>query len=538
MGVEQENVSVLISGGGPTGLMVACQLVRQGISFRLIDKNPGATTQSRALVLHARSMEIFQQMGIVEKILAVGEVCHGMTWMFNGKEAAEWNLIGDDLTEFPYILCLEQSKTEELLIDYLAEAGHRVERSVELLDYSVDEQEKVTAKLKKADGTEEILQVDYLIGADGTHSIVREKMGLHMEGSTYLQTLFVIDCQVKADIEPHKIYIMFSKKGLTGFFPMVQFHDKADSGQHRYRVLGILPASEKDKVITFDEIQKDFSTRVGMPAEIHDPAWVSTYHAHHRHAKVFRVGPCFLAGDAAHIHSPVGGQGMNTGLQDAYNLVWKLSLVIKGKAQKKLLDTYNDERIVIADKLVHTTDKAFYIAAGESPFMKVLRLKIFPWLVGAIGEIFRHSKRASQAVFKVASQLGVNYRYSKLAQGASWGNFLKNIPEPGDRMPCVFFQDNDQKKNIQDYLQGIQFHLFVFSKTGCDENKLLSLYIEKYQDLIVMHYIPYTTETDVLYKTFGITQEGYYLVRPDMYIAYRSSSLNIEPLTKYLAKFF
>lgn len=529
---REQKLPVLIVGAGPTGLMSACQLMRHGIPFRIIDKNISATSESRALVLHARTLEIFAQMGIAEKALKQGEPCRGVSWVFNGKEAASLVIEGEDLTPFPYIFCLEQSKTEELLIDYLAEKGCMVERGTELVDCIYDEN-SVTATLKN-NNTEETLLIDYIIGADGAHSLIREKMGLHLEGDTYPQTLFVIDCQVEADIRPNEIYLMATKRGLIGLFPMVQSHNVVAG--RRYRVLGVLPAEHKDRPVTFEEIQKDFSDRIEMPGRIYDAAWISTYHTHHRHAKAFRKGRCFIVGDAAHIHSPVGGQGMNTGLQDAYNLIWKFALVIQGQANDSLLNTFNDERIVVAEKLVKTTDKLFYMVAGESVWMKRFRLNILPWILRFVNLLMRHIKAISRANFKMMSQIGIEYRQSILSQDASWGNFSKQAPQPGDRWPCVYFQDKGQKANIQDYLKGTQFHWFIFSKKGCQLELLLSPEIKANQSLLSIDVIPYNSDTESLYKAFGIEQEGYYLVRPDMYIACRAACLDIKFLEKYFQK--
>lgn len=533
--MNQEKISVLVCGAGPTGLMAACQLARYGISFRIIDKTSNSTAQSRALVLHSRSLEIFKQMGIAEKALELGEICKGATWVFNGKEVATVTVFGENLTEFPYILCLEQSKTEELLIDFLSAQGHSVERETELINY-VDNEQGITATLKKADGSEETVSAEYIIGADGAHSIVREKMGLHMEGSTYLQTLFVIDSQVQANIRPKEIYIAISEKGLIGFFPMVQSHEKGNE-HHRYRVLGVLPTFEADKKITFEEIEQNFSERAGMPATIYDPAWISTYRAHHRHAKTFRKGHGFIIGDAAHIHSPVGGQGMNTGLQDAYNLVWKLDLVLKNKAKDLLLDTFNEERMEVAKKLVASTDRMFYMIAGESPLIKFIRLKIMPWALRIFNQIVHHSKSLSKVVFFTVSQIGIKYPNSLLSQETRDAKFAKTAPKPGERVPFVIFEENGQKKNIQDCLEGTTFHWFIFSKKPYDKTTLITPKIARHQDILTIHHIPYNSGTDHLYKTMGITDSGYYLVRPDMYIAFRSASLDVTPLEEYGAQF-
>lgn len=533
--MKQGNVVVLVCGAGPTGLMAACQLALRNIPFRIIDKSAAATTQSRALVIHTRTLEIFKQMSIVDKILGLGEICRGVTWVFNGKETAHIKIAGDNLTEFPYVFCLEQSKTEEALIQFLKERGHVVERQVELVDYTKTDP-GITAQLKNADGSIETITADYLIGADGTHSVVREKMHLNLDGSTYLQTLFVIDCQVKANIRPNEIYLMMSKMGLIGLFPMIQSHVNEQPGCHRYRVLGVLPAADKDKAVTFEEIQKNFAERIAMPGEIFDAAWISTYHAHHRCAKAFREGRCFIMGDAAHIHSPVGGQGMNTGLQDAYNLVWKLALVIQGKAKDALLDTFNTERMAVAEKLVQSTDKVFSMVASESRFMKNFRLHILPWILHLMNPIVNHVKFIAEKIFSIISQIGIQYPGSALSQQASYGSFSRGAPVPGDRVPFVLYQENGQQKNIQNLLQGVGFHCVIFCKKNNDTKKSLLSYLQQ-KEIIQVHDVAYHAGTKLLYRAFGIHESGYYLVRPDMYIACRSTSLESTFLETYVSTF-
>ncbi len=555
-----DKCSVLVVGAGPTGLMTACQLALRGIDFRIIDKSIEATTESRALVLHARTLEIFAQMGIAEQAISLGEPCRGVTWMFNGKEAASMAINGGDLTPFPYILCLEQSKTEELLIHYLANLGHSIERGTELIDYSEHEDKNpkantnppISGTLKKQDGSKETFLTDYIIGADGAHSIIREKIGMHLDGETYPQILYVIDCQVDAPIRPNEIYLMATKTGLTGFFPMVQSH----TGNHRYRVLGVLPSTYNESDITFEAIQKEFAERIEMPtAKIHDPAWISIYHTHHRHAKAFKKGRCFIVGDAAHIHSPVGGQGMNTGLQDAYNLAWKLALVIQGYAGNALLETYNSERIIVAQNLVKTTDKVFYMAAGEKPLIKNFRLNVLPWILRGVNFLMRHVTKISREVFRVMSQIGIQYPESALSRQPTIGHFSENSPKPGDRFPYVFFQENHKKINIQNALKGTGFHAFIFLKSrnesSLDKNakqqimqtlqsalknsliaqSLNSVVPEKTEknlsDILTLHFMDYTSDTEPVYKAFGIEQNAYYLVRPDMYIACRSALLGL-----------
>lgn len=533
--MTQARVSVLICGAGPTGLMAACQLALRNIPFRIIDKSPSATTQSRALVIHARTLEIFKQMGIVDKIVELGEICRGVTWVFHGKETAHIEIAGAHLTEFPYVFCLEQSKTEETLINFLKENGHEVERQVELIDY-VKTDTSITAQLKKADGSIEAIVADYLIGADGAHSVVRQKMHLNLDGSTYLQTLFVIDCQVKANIRSNEIYLIMSRLGLVGLFPMVQSHVTEETCR-RYRVLGVLPAADKDREITFEEIQKNFSERIAMPGEIFDAAWISTYHAHHRHAKTFRENGCFIIGDAAHIHSPVGGQGMNTGLQDAYNLVWKLALVMQGKAKDALLDTFNTERMAVAKKLVDSTDQVFSMVASESMLIKFFRLHILPWMMRFLNLIIRHDAYVSKKIFSIISQISIRYPNSALSRNASYGAFDKSAPAPGDRVPFVLYEESGEEKNIQNFLQGTDFHCFIFSKKNDEVKNSLLTYLQQKVDLIKVHDITYHAGTESLYQFFDITESGYYFIRPDMYIGCRAKALKVSFLENYLATF-
>lgn len=530
--MTEKSVSVLVVGAGPTGLMAACQLALRGISFRIIDKNFAPTTQSRAIILHARTLEVFEQLGIASKAVALSEPCHGVTWVFNGKEAATLKIKGKEQTRFPYILCLEQNKTEELLINYLEKLGHHVEWDTKLIHLSSED--KISAITKKEDGAEETIEADYVIGADGSHSIVREKMELELEGETYPQVLYLIDCHVEMNIRPHEIYLMMTEQGMTGLFPMAQSQDKM--GNTRYRVLGILPQEYQEKTITFSEIQKNFSAQINMVAKIDDPAWVSVYHSHHRYAKMLRCGNYFIAGDAAHIHSPLGGQGMNTGIQDAYNLVWKLALVIQGKANETLLDTYNTERWAVAEKLVKTTDRIFYTVVSDKPGVKIFRLYIFPYVLRLISFFGRYFKIIGKSIFRKLSQIGIQYRGSALSQNASWGNFSKHAPQPGDRVPYVFFKQDNKRINIQDYLKGAAFHCFVFLTTNSDADNFFVP--EKYKELMDVHFIFKTTDTQSIFKLFGIAQEGYYLIRPDMYIACRSASLDTNMLESYLRRFF
>lgn len=519
---------ILIVGAGPTGLMLACQLTTQNISFRIIDKTEDHTTQSRALVIQARSVEILDQMGIAQKAIQQGKIAKAIGAFFNGKKVLRVtvNNMGAGLTKFPYLLMLEQSHTESILLDFLDAHNHHVDRRTELKGF-IQNKKSVSAVLKLPDGSEETITAKYLVAADGAHSIVREQLKIPFGGKTYEQSLFVLDCKASIDIPEDEMYLAFSDKAFGGFFPLTK---------GRWRILGDVPKGiEEKKGITFEGIKERFANELHMNVKLYDPQWISGYQAHHRYASDFRKGRCFLAGDAAHIHSPVGAQGMNTGLQDAYNLAWKLKLVIKGKAKDFLLDTYTEERIKIARNLVRSTDRVFNVVTSESKFIRVFKLYIIPLALKLVAPLFQKLKFVQRLAFKMISEIGISYRNQSLSQNASLGNFPNHAPKPGDRLPFIrYVNDRDEEQNIQDKMHGKFFCFFIFSETVSGE---LTKWLERCKDLFSIEIIPFNAGTKILYDKFGIKNAGCYLIRPDMYVAYRSQKFDREHLNRYLLQF-
>lgn len=522
------NTDILIVGAGPTGLMMACQLAINNIPFRIIDKNEDHTTQSRALVIQARSVEILDQMGIAEKAIQQGKIAKAIGAFFNGKKVLRVtvNNMGKGLTKFPYLLMLEQSHTEKILVDFLKEHGHEVERRTELKSFTQNIDE-VTSILKLPEGKEETVKAKYIIGADGTHSIVRQQLNIPFGGKTYQESLFVLDCKAEVEISHDEMYLTFAEEAVGGFFPLTN---------GRWRILGNIPKElEGKEEITFEDIEKNFAERIRMNVKLYDPQWISAYHSHHRYASTFRIKRCFLAGDAAHIHSPVGAQGMNTGLQDAYNLAWKLTLVLNGKAKDTLLDTYTEERISIARNLVRSTDRAFNLVTSANIFLKTFRLYMMPVALKLGAPLFQKLKFIQRLAFRIISEIGISYRKRSLSQNASLGKFPNYAPKPGDRLPFIEFKDaSGNKTNIQEKVKDKFFCLFIFSDSVPKE--IISM-VESFKDLFSIETIPFTEHTKILNKAFGIKRNGCYLIRPDMYIAYRADKFDTEHLTKYLSQF-
>lgn len=507
-----QKTDVLIIGAGPTGLMAACQLALRGVNFKILDKTADHTTQSRALILHARTLEIFEQMGLAETFLKRGQKAKAFNFIANGKKMVriDASKILESSTLFPEFLILEQAETEKILLNFLKKLGHFVERETELLTLKQN-QEGVQVTVRSP-SKKYSLQAHYLIGADGASSTVRHQLNIPFAGTTYAKYFFVMDCKTDWQGPTNEIYGAFGKNDFGLFL-----HMKA---KKKIRVIGILPKGlENKKEIEFSDVYPKAIQDLKLDLKLTDPLWISKYHVHHRCVRNFQIGRCFLAGDAAHIHSPVGGQGMNTGLQDAYNLAWKLAMVVSGEAKEKILPTYNQERIRFAHQLVRTTDRVFSFVVSENPLLHWARLHLFPHLM----RFLLGGSRKAQWFFKTMSQLGINYRHSPLSQGSGFSKTLR----PGDRMPHLKLG----KLSIEAILKGNRFHLLVLgSKKQTD---LLLQKLQPWKHLLQVHSASHQT----LKQALGI-QKGYCLIRPDRHVALVSDQMVVSSLENYLNSYF
>ncbi len=521
-------IEVLIVGAGPSGLMMACQLAIRGIHFRIIDKNEHPVTYSGALIVHARTVEIFNQMGLSEKAVQESITANDLSIVFNGKKTVRISLknIGQGLTKFPNLYLIEQSKTEQLLIDFISAQGCSIERKTELKSFTQDES-GVTSILKLPDGKEETIKTNYLIAADGGHSTVREHLKIPFAGKVHPVSLFIIDCKAELDLPPDEMCFSFSDDATSGFFPMKERRRRIDGA--------ISKELEGNEHITFEDIEKKFAERLRMKIKLYNPEWFSVAHAQQGYALSYQQNRCFLVGDAAHTFTPVGAQGMNTGIQDAYNLAWKLSFVIQGKAKSTLLNTYSDERQNIAKKLVRSTGRIYNLVTSQNSFTKTFRLHVLPYLMKWMLPLIEKQKSIRQFCFSAISEIGINYRDSPLSLNASFGNFPGNAPQPGDRLPFLVFNENDKEINIQEKIKGTGFTLLIFTKNPPSLENGGST--EKYKNVLSHETIQFTAKTKFLFEHFGIENSGCYLIRPDMYIAYRSATLNPNYLNNYLEQF-
>src|SRR5204863_116573 len=321
------------------GLRLASHLFRRGVRARIINRHAGPARESRALGVQARTLEIYSHLGIADQAVALGKRADGAVLWAQGRRAARVPLgdIGRDVSPYPYLLVLGQDDNERLLGEALRAQGMAVEWNTELVGLAQDT-DHVTATLKNPGGTRSEVTVPWLAGCDGARSSVRQLSGIAFEGAPYQHVFFVADVQMTGSMIPDVLNVYLWRSGFHLVFPM--------RGTDHWRIVGILPPHLRGRDdLTFEDTIPSLRHEAGAELSFQSCNWYSTYRIHHRRAARFHDRRCFLLGDAAHIHSPVGGQGMNTGLQDAYNLAWKLALVVSGRAGAALGHSYEDERL-------------------------------------------------------------------------------------------------------------------------------------------------------------------------------------------------
>jgi 2-polyprenyl-6-methoxyphenol hydroxylase-like FAD-dependent oxidoreductase len=508
---------VAIVGAGPTGLALACQFVRCGVDFVILDRREGVTSYSKALGVHARTLEIYEQLGLAQQAVERGAIAEKARLLDSGNVRAELDLsnLGAGLSPYPYVLFLEQSKNEQLLYDYLNRNGKTVRWQTELVSLS-QTQENVLAQVRTVDGISQRIEARYLVGCDGPKSPVRHALGLEFAGSTFARMFYVADVQIDWTLPHDAFHICLLKNSLLIFFPL--------KGNNRYRIVGTFPEefSKDEGDVLYAEIKQRIQLEAGFDLNVRDVEWFSTYKVHSRHVRCFSAGRCFLAGDAAHVHTPVGAQGMNTGIQDGYNLAWKLAWVLKGKADKTILETYNQERLENAKHLLQTTDRMFEVAAGSNWLLTFLRTHVVP----SIAPHLLRLNPVKQFLFPTISQIGIHYRHSSLSHPVGDERFKVKA---GDRMP--YFKLKGQ--SIYDKLHQPKFHLLVFSKTLSDCQKLKPELENQSAEFFDFNLIPLDLQVT---KAFGTNQSFIVFLRPDNYIAFLSTEISLNPVKIYLTE--
>ncbi|HEY9731410.1 MAG TPA: FAD-dependent monooxygenase [Drouetiella sp.] len=554
---DGERLPVLIVGAGPVGLTMALALSIAGIKFRIVDKAPQRSDKSKALGIHARTLELLESLGVVDRFLQIGKVVHATTIYHGTKKLVHFSL--DEIhSPYNFALMVPQSETERILAEELSKRGIEIEREAEVTNFAQDD-ELVTTIVKHADGKEEQIESSWLVGCDGAHSVVRHILKLEFEGSTYDEGFATIDCHVDWNQPEDELQGFVSDDGIVFFFPM---------GDHRYRVIATGPKHAAADILTLEEMQAIVNKRCEQSIPLSNPIWLTWFTVNRRSVRQYKTGRAFVCGDAAHEHSPVMGQGMNTGMQDALNLAWKIELVEKGIAAPELLESYQNERHPIGQSLLKNTDAMTKLVMIRNPIAQQVRNHLMPLLVN-------HEVLQERACQKL-SMVGLNYRHSAIvgeyrepinkplahpiAEIPAWLDFSHG-PSPGDRAPDgeVRTSGSSETSTLFEQTRGFEHFALLFSgiQPGAhpptqlsDFEKLLDQLRERYSDFVralvvcagglippvPLESITLLDKDNVLHHKYGAAHSCLYLIRPDGYVGFRSQPIDLEQLQNYFER--
>jgi 2-polyprenyl-6-methoxyphenol hydroxylase-like FAD-dependent oxidoreductase len=546
---------VIIVGAGPTGLMAALLLHKCGIPFRIFDKGEQQAHESRAFALQARSLELIQSLGLIDEFIRQGLISPGLKLYANGHLAATMPVddIGAEDSPYAFVMMLPQSHIEKIFIEALSKLGITIERNSEVTGFN-QQPDGVSASVNQS-GKVIVVNTKYLIGADGAHSIVRSVLGLTFAGASYPQNFMLADCTISWPLEYSYIKLFIRKTYLGVYFPI--------KGTAYGRIIAITPetGSENDSAaaqvattaepLALPEVEKAFLDATNLDVKLTDPIWVARYRIHHRCVNKYSEGRVFVAGDAAHIHSPAGGQGMNTGLQDAANLVWKLAVTLKNNGTDELLATYNTERWPVGQKLLNFTDKLFSSMTSQGEFKSFLRNLIMPLFM----KMASHLTPCRKKIFSFLSQLGIRYHASAFVRDdlkSSAGSMSSRL-SAGHRAPNAIYKRNH---DIFGLINNYEFNVLAMAKQGLTENQIDDIAAELATLPTTLglplhtHFIAHSlvgendkiiqAENNDVFVRYGLSNStpfGLFLVRPDGYIAYRSNELNIASLARFCELF-
>lgn len=493
---------VLIIGAGPTGLVLALWLSKLGIGVRIIDKTSAPGTTSRALAVQARTLELYRQLDLSDTLIEHGHRVAAANFWVKGEPVTRLPLsrIGEDLTPYAFLEMFPQDAHERLLIERLEGFGITVERNTEL-DSFEESGDGITARLRLPDGQLQTCQACYLAGCDGARSVVRKTLDTGFPGGTYQQVFYVADVQASGPALNGELHLDLDEADFLAVFPL--------RGEGRARLIGTVRDERAEQA---DSLKfEDVGTRAieHLKVQIEQVNWFSTYRVHHRVAEHFRSGRAFLLGDAAHVHSPAGGQGMNTGIGDAINLAWKLAAVLSGGAEPRLLDSYETERRAFARKLVSTTDKVFSFVTAEGRMADPLRTRLAPFLLPKVAW-FESSR---EFLFRTVSQITLNYRAMPLSMGVA------GQVHGGDRLPWAHDGEGDNFQSLNNPLW--QVHVY-----GDTSNEMIAWCVEHHLPLQVFNWRP-------AFEAAGLWRNGFYLLRPDTYVAIAETCADPKIIERY-----
>ncbi|MFF4911061.1 FAD-dependent oxidoreductase [Streptomyces sp. NPDC001260] len=392
---------VLVAGAGPVGLTAAHELARRGLRVRLVDAAPGPARTSRAVAVHPRTLETLDQMGVVDALRERGRENRAFTMFASGRRLVRLQADYSSMpTRFPYTVIVEQTATEAVLREAVAAHGVSVEWGVKVRDFEQDA-DAVRVRLEHADGATEVCRADWLVGCDGGHSTVRKQLGLPLIGDSR-DTWMLADAPVRTDLVPDSIYWVHTGRQAMMMVPYAR--------EGHWRLLDTAPGAQGTDGAGERFAQK-LSAGLGTAVAVGEPEWSSVFTFQQRMVPRMHVGRVFVAGDAAHVHSPASGQGMNTGVQEAYNLAWKLADVARGHADRALLDTYDEERVPIGRDLLGSTRTATFLVQ----FKNLLARLALPVVFTVVRNVAPLRRAIQRKVLGGMSGLRIGYRDSTLS---------------------------------------------------------------------------------------------------------------------------
>lgn len=472
------------------------------------------------MAVHARTLEIYRKLDIAEEALRLGAEGKGANIWADGRWTTRIPLgdIGQGISAYPFVLMLGQDDNERILGDLLEGLGVHIDWNTELVALQQNETHAAVT-LRQQNGSEVHREFAWVAGCDGAHSGVRRFCRIGFPGAPYEHTFFVADTVATGPMKPRELNVYLWRDGFHLFFPM--------RGQDRWRVIGILPEQlRKDSNVTFDKVVPDIRHVAGAQLAFRSCDWFSVYRISHRAAENFSSGRCFLLGDAAHIHSPMGGQGMNTGLQDAYNLAWKLALVVTGRARPELLDSYEQERLPVARRLLATTDRAFQLVVSDTRFASLLRTRIVGKVVAAAMRIAWLRRRA----FMTLSQTGIAYPDSRLSQRAD--GMPTSAPRAGDRFPWLHLEltAGGGARDLFAALDDMRFQLLLFGASPPPD------IVTGFEDVVSVMTIPASAANDAALSAAHIPRPSFFLLRPDGHVGLSGATADRAAIAHYLTE--
>ena len=385
---HSNDLDVLVIGAGPVGLFLANECIRRGLRCRIVEANSGQSVHSKALAIFPRTLEIFDMAGLSPDFLRVANRVRSVAVMSHNRALARVRFEPEG-TPYPFVSMVPQNVTEDLLAKALRRKGAEVEYDTRFL--SMRQSVEGVCVIIERNGRQEQTRAAYVVGCDGAHSSVRESLGIKLDGGEYDMPFMLADIETNQDLPADELQLCSSTHGPIAIFPM---------SATRRRIVATVDRAEGDAP-TLEFTQRLLAERAPKGIQAYKLHWSSYFRIHHRHASRLRSDRVFLAGDAAHIHSPFGGQGMNTGLHDIWNLIWKLELALRGHGSELLLESYSEERLPIIQDVIETTDRLTKALGTPNALAQFLRDSLIP-IVSYI-PAFRH------AMVERLSGLGLAY---------------------------------------------------------------------------------------------------------------------------------